>query len=127
MKNFISEETPYKSLLIFHGTGTGKTCSAVSIAENYKDIYFNKNKRIIVLLSKNIEDGWRKTIYNPGKGTNQCTDDTYVQLMENNNKYFNKKVNEIKDRNKLVKKYYDFFGYLKFANYVKEIMNKYGF
>ena len=125
LKNFISEETPYKSLLIFHGTGTGKTCSAVSIAENYKDIYFNKNKRIIVLLSKNILDGWKNTIYNPGKGTNQCTDDTYVQLMENNNKFFNQKVNEIKDRNKLVKKFYDFYGYRKFANYVKEIMNKY--
>ena len=49
LKNFISENTPYNSLFIYHGTGTGKTCSAVSIAKNYRDIYKNKNKRIIIL------------------------------------------------------------------------------
>ena len=26
LKNFISPDTPYKNLLIFHGTGVGKTC-----------------------------------------------------------------------------------------------------
>ena len=33
LKNFMNDKTPYKGLLLFHGVGTGKTCSAVSIAE----------------------------------------------------------------------------------------------
>ena len=38
LANFINPNTPYKGLLIFHGVGTGKTGSAVSIAENFKDM-----------------------------------------------------------------------------------------
>ena len=52
LKNFVSKNTPYKSLLIYHGTGVGKTCKGISIAENFKDIYSNNNKKII-LASKN--------------------------------------------------------------------------
>ena len=33
LKSFMSSDTPYNSLLLFHGTGTGKTCSSISIAE----------------------------------------------------------------------------------------------
>lgn len=29
----MSPSTPYKSLFLFHGLGTGKTCSAIAIAE----------------------------------------------------------------------------------------------
>ena len=42
LKNFISDLTPYNSLLIFHGTGIGKSCSAISITENFKD-YVNES------------------------------------------------------------------------------------
>ena len=33
LRNYINPNTPYKNILIFHGTGTGKTCAAVAIAE----------------------------------------------------------------------------------------------
>ena len=36
LKNFISIDTPYNGILIFHGVGVGKTCAAISIAENFK-------------------------------------------------------------------------------------------
>lgn len=32
VKNFMSFQTPYNSLLLYHGLGTGKTCSAIGIA-----------------------------------------------------------------------------------------------
>ena len=47
--NFMNKNTPYKSLLIFHGVGVGKTCSAVKISESFRDIYANDNNKIIVL------------------------------------------------------------------------------
>ena len=30
LSNFINPDTPYKGLLVFHGTGTGKTCAAIA-------------------------------------------------------------------------------------------------
>ena len=37
VSNFMNPNTPYTGMLIFHGTGTGKTCAAIAIAENFKD------------------------------------------------------------------------------------------
>ena len=33
VKNFLSFQTPYNSVLLYHGLGTGKTCSAIGVAE----------------------------------------------------------------------------------------------
>ena len=33
VRNFLSFQTPYNSLLLYHGLGSGKTCSAISVAE----------------------------------------------------------------------------------------------
>ena len=47
LKNYLSINTPYNSLLIFHGTGVGKTCTAISIAEGFKDLVTDNDKRFI--------------------------------------------------------------------------------
>ena len=114
LKNYISNDTPYNSILIYHGTGTGKTCSAISIAENYRDVYHRENKKIIILSSGNIKQGWYNNIYNPSKLLDQCTGSTYGYLA-------NDQEDTKMKRDKLVKKYYDFFGYLKFANRIRDI------
>jgi hypothetical protein len=36
VKNFLSLQTPYNSLLLYHGLGTGKTCSAIGICEEMR-------------------------------------------------------------------------------------------
>lgn len=36
-KNYISPDTPYNGILVFHQTGVGKTCTAISIAEGFKN------------------------------------------------------------------------------------------
>ena len=115
LKNFFAENTPYNGLLIFHGVGVGKTCSGVSIAENFKDIYGDKNKKIIILASRNIQIGWRNTIYNPSSGDNQCTGNTY-QLDDSNIDNPNKKAK------KMIKLYYDLYGYAAFANSIKDLL-----
>ena len=114
LKNLYSNNSQYNSLLIFHGVGVGKTCSAISIAENFKDIYAEKNKRIIILSSKNIQIGWRKTILDPKKNDNQCTG-------EDNSKHIKSNDNEIKI-NKQIKKYYELNAYASFANKVKKLL-----
>jgi superfamily II DNA or RNA helicase len=53
LKNFINMDTPYQSMLIFHGVGVGKTISAVSIAENFSEMLENLDSKIYVLTSGN--------------------------------------------------------------------------
>ena len=77
LKNLFSPNTQYRGILVFHGVGVGKSCSGISIAENFKDVYAEKDKRIIILASPNIRIGWRKTIFDPRKGEDQCTGETY--------------------------------------------------
>jgi superfamily II DNA or RNA helicase len=51
IKNFLSPETPYKSALLYHGLGTGKTCSALAVTEENRRFQKSNNaeaKTIIV-------------------------------------------------------------------------------
>jgi len=50
LPNFISSNTPYKGLLLMHGVGTGKTMTAIRIAEQFKDQIKKYNSKFIVLV-----------------------------------------------------------------------------
>ena len=41
VRKFISPDTPYNGILIFHGTGVGKTCTAINIAEGFHEYSLN--------------------------------------------------------------------------------------
>jgi DNA polymerase III delta prime subunit len=49
LSNLINPNTPYKGLLIMHGTGTGKTGTAIAIAEQFKDQIKKYNTKIYFL------------------------------------------------------------------------------
>ena len=118
LKNFMNRKTPYKGLVIFHGVGVGKTCSAVNISRSYRDIFYKNNKKMICLVPKNIRGGWENTIYDPSKGTQQCSDDSFEDVLVKD-----KKGNVGKrDVKNLIRKYYDFYGYLAFANSVEKLI-----
>lgn len=51
VKHFINPYSPYKGLLLFHGTGSGKTCAAVNVAESFKNQVDKYNTKIFVLVS----------------------------------------------------------------------------
>lgn len=88
IKGFLSPNTPYNGVLLFHGTGTGKTCSAISMAEQ-----FNKSftKRHLILVSGNLKDNFKKEIFDAAKILSRsdggldldnipgCTGSTYVR------------------------------------------------
>ena len=87
LKTFMSSNTPYNGLLLFHGTGVGKTCSSISIAEQYTEVLEKYNKKIIILLNPSIEDNFRKNIFNPAtlktkKIHQQCLGDKYLRKIK---------------------------------------------
>jgi hypothetical protein len=84
IKNFLSPLTPYNGLLLFHSVGVGKTCTAISIAEQYHQLY---QKPILVILSPTLIDNFKKQIFDITKydittnKSNLCTGTTYPDLV----------------------------------------------
>ena len=115
LKNFMNKESPYKSLLVYHGVGVGKTCSGLTIAENFRDVYARPDRKIVILCSKNIQIGWKKTIYTPDKKSNQCTGDSFT----------NSEAESGRKVNKLIKQYYEIMAYQSFSNFVKRKQEEY--
>lgn len=73
LTNFFSPNTPYTGLLVIHGTGTGKTCSAIGIAEQFKEQIKKYNTNIIVLVpGTNIRENFKKELL-------FCTGETYLK------------------------------------------------
>jgi hypothetical protein len=69
VKNFLSSQTPYNSLLLYHQLGTGKTCSAIGICEEMRS-YLKQvgiQKRIIIVASPNVQDNFRLQLFDPRK------------------------------------------------------------
>ena len=61
VKNFLSFDTPYNSLLLYHGLGTGKTCSAIGVCEEMRNYMKQVGllKKIIVVASPNVQENFR--------------------------------------------------------------------
>lgn len=78
LKNYISTFTPYDNILLFHQTGAGKTCSAITIAEGFKEYITKVNRKIIVLVkNKNIEKNFINELIS------KCTMGTYEDETQN--------------------------------------------
>ena len=126
LTNFISPNTPYKGLLIMHGTGTGKTCTAIAIAEQFKNIVKKYNTKIYILT---FGPNGRETFKNE---LLFCTGNTYVK----NNELVDQMTVEEKTReNKIglysVLQYYKILSYKTFHKKVlgekiieKQVFNK---
>ena len=122
LKNYISEDTPYNGILVIHGTGVGKTCSAISICEGFRNDENKIYKKNLIILSPSIKENFKKEIYNFEKeklkldpsSIVQCTGKTY-ELKNEETKHYTKeqRINEI---NKKIKENYEFSGYQKFTN-----------
>ena len=122
LRNLIHPNSPYNGLLIFHGVGVGKTCSGITISNSFRDIYMKeKKKKIIILVPKNIQPGWKNTIYNSKLGENQCTGDTFNYIIRNNSG-FNKERGVEKKIKKTIKEFYEIYGYQEFSNQIRKLI-----
>jgi hypothetical protein len=122
LKLFLSPNTPYNGILLFHGTGVGKTCSSISIAETFKPMLLASDKKVIVLLNPSIKDNFIKNIFNiervkQGIPREQCTKDSYIKEARTKNiSQMNKKIM------KIVNARYSFYGYIEFGNIIQKIV-----
>ena len=123
----LSPKTPYNSALLYHGVGVGKTCAAITVCEAY--IEMNPGQKVIIVAPPNIQEGFRRTIFdmdgltigsddtlNKHRG---CTQNTYLSIT-GTTKERNKTVIESRVE-KAIKSRYEFFGYTSFYNYINNI------
>jgi hypothetical protein len=89
VSRFIHPATPYMGMLLYHGVGVGKTCSAVTIAEQFLESA--PSTQIIIIAPQAIQDNFKRTIFDPEKLTwdegagqwtsAQCTGTTYLDRL----------------------------------------------
>ena len=57
VRDYLNLHTPYRGLLLYHGLGSGKTCSSIAIAEGMKS-----TKRIIVMTPASLQRNYIEEI-----------------------------------------------------------------
>lgn len=133
---FLHPKTPYRSVLLDHGVGVGKTCTAITIAEAFLDKL--PQRKVIILCPQAIASGFKRTIFDPDRivaippreaqlrgevwESFQCTGMNYLHLtgmaQEQNLEEVTRKITlEINRR-------YTIMGYLAFANKVTKKLKK---
>lgn len=130
VKNYMSLQTPYNSLLLYHGLGTGKTYSAIGVCEEMRK-YLKTNvgnfKKIMIIASKNIQDNFRNQLFDETKLTEvngMWSSPTSAYLLKEINPVNLKGLTReqlTKQMKNLIDSYYIFMGYIEFANYIYNI------
>jgi hypothetical protein len=67
VRDYLMIETPYRGLLVYHGLGSGKTCSAIGVAESLLS-----NKKIFVMLPASLQNNFRQQL-------RKCGDPIYMK------------------------------------------------
>jgi hypothetical protein len=133
---FLHPTTPYRGLLLNHGVGVGKTCSAVTVAEMFLE--YLPNRTVFILAPQAIAEGFRKTIFDVSKlvpttreefalsgerwKSPQCTGMTYLRLT-NMEAEPNRDVIDTAVR-KMINSRYKIMGYLAFAKMMQNKFNE---
>jgi len=128
--NFMSPKTPYMSALLYHGVGVGKTCAGVQIMEAWLESY--PRTEVYLVAPPTIQQGFYRTIFDInkvviGEGNDpnsalQCTGTTYMKLT--NTLYERDKAKIEKAVAKAIKRRYKIFGYISFANYIRDLLKR---
>lgn len=134
VRNFLSINTPYNSLLLYHMLGTGKTCSAIGVAEEMRTYMqqLGLQKKIILVASPNVQNNFRKELFDERKLIDingvwsierTCVGNAMLKEINPMNLKGLTRSHIIHQIQSLINQYYTFMGYIEFANYMTKIMN----
>ena len=134
VRNFLSFQTPYNGLLLYHGVGTGKTCSAISVSEEMREYnkQMNISKEILVVASPNVQTNFKLQLFNEKKlkeinglwNIKSCTGNKFLKEINPMNMKGLPKSDVVKQINRIIKQNYKFLGYVEFSNYITKIIDK---
>ena len=61
VSQYLSPKTPYNGMLLYHGVGVGKTCTAVITAEAFLEL--SPKNKVFILAPPAIQSGFHRTIF----------------------------------------------------------------
>jgi hypothetical protein len=136
VRNFLSIQTPYNSLLLYHGLGSGKTCSAIGVAEEMrsyiKQIGFSTIKRreqyILVIAAPNVLKNFQMQLFDPSKlkqesgvwNIKSCVGNSLLNEMNPTHVNGLTKSQIISNIQNIINSSYHFFGYIEFGIYASK-------
>ena len=130
VRNFLSFNTPYNSLLLYHGLGTGKTCSAIGVCEEMRDYMkqMGLSQRIIIVASPNVQENFKLQLFDERKLTlvdglwniRACTGNKYIKEINPMNMEGLSKEKVVSQIKRIINSYYLFMGYTEFSNYISK-------
>ncbi|RZD39793.1 MAG: hypothetical protein CXT73_07225 [Methanobacteriota archaeon] len=142
IRNFMSLQTPYNSLLIYHGLGTGKTCSAINVCEEQR-VYYKQmgiDKQILIVANKKVQEGFKLQLFDETKlkrtngewNIKSCAGNHFINEIVFTKDSIYSELDEseakpilVKQIKKLIKKFYKFYGYIEFSNEINRISSEY--
>jgi len=130
ISRFMSPQCPYLSALLFHGVGVGKTCAAITTAEEQLRAF--PRTPVIIVAPRNIQPGFRRTIFDEESLTiatedfmpntlKGCTGNTY--LKRTGSEYEREKPVIVRRITQSVNSRYTILGYIQFHRYIQEILD----
>jgi hypothetical protein len=130
VRNFLSFQTPYNGLLLYHGLGSGKTCSAISVSEEMRAYLKQMDiaQRIIVVASPNVQENFKLQLFDERKlkevdglwNIRACTGNKFLAEINPMNMKGLSKEKVISQVKRIISTSYLFLGYIEFANYINK-------
>jgi hypothetical protein len=133
---YLHPKTPYRSILLDHGVGVGKSCSAITVAETFLESM--PQNQVFILCPQAIASGFKRTIFDIERLTplskadakmrgelwqsSQCTGMTYLRLTGTENEPDKNVIENAVEY--VVRKRYRIMGYLAFANWILKKFEK---
>lgn len=136
LRRVLSPDSPTQNLLMAHGTGSGKTCSAIQIAEEYILRPEFQDKRVLVLANPSVQDNFRTQIFDISRVSvdadgfllsKQCTGRRYLDILQRAQstplKWSDQSQREklMNMANRILNEFYEFQGYTSFGNRLAEV------
>lgn len=131
LRRALSPDSPTKNLLMVHGTGVGKTCTAIQIAEEYIVRPEFQDKKVFVMANPSVQDNFKTQIFDISRVSidsdglvlsKQCTGRRYLDMIQRSQvetlRFTDKRVQQkiTTLANKLIGEFYEFTGYSAFSN-----------
>jgi len=130
VKNFLSLQTPYNSLLLYHGLGSGKTCSAIGIAEEMRAYMkqIGMKQRIMVVAAPNVQENFKMQLFDERRlreidgvwNIQSCLGNSMLREINPTSLKGLPKDKIISQIRNIIQHSYLFMGYIELANYIRK-------
>lgn len=113
LSKFINPSTEFRNLFVYHRIGSGKTCTAIQIAENFK-----KKKKIIIVVPASLKGNFRSELRSQCGGNEYLTEKEREKMekFKPSDKEYQEIINASDER---IDKYYEIYSYDIFIDMLK--------